>query len=134
MERILQSVALALVLALLASPAAAVARCASMQPQTAHCPHQPALHCPDCPEPEGAAASVGQQPLPMDGPCCHMAPARPSPRTDVQAPAPVGTGIPLVRTITVISPALPAPPPPQREAVFLLPAESPQAVLCIFLI
>ncbi len=132
MKRALQSVALALMLALLASPAAALIHCASMQ-QPGPC-QQPAMHCPDCPEPEEDAASIGQQPMPMDGPCCHMRPAQPSPRADMQAPAPAGTAMPVVRTVATISPALPAPPPQRREAVFLLPAQSPQAVLCTFLI
>ncbi len=131
MKRVLQSVAWALVLALLASPAAAAAMCASME-QPAQC-SQPAMHCPDCPEP-GGTVSLQQQPVPMDGSCCTMAPARPAPRTDVQAPATLAAGIPVVQAAVADSPALPTPPPQRREAVFLLPAESPQAVLCTFLI
>lgn len=130
MQRVLQSVALALVLALLASPAAAVAMCASME-QPGPCP-QPAMHCPDCPD-NGGTASLEQQPVPMDGSCCAMAPARPSPRTDLQGPTFAPAVVPAVR-MAAISPALPTPPPQRREAVFLLPAESPQALLCTFLI
>lgn len=127
----LQSVALALTLALLASPAAALAMCAAMN-QPGHCP-EPAMHCPDCPD-NDAAASLEQQPAPMDGSCCALSPARPSPRTDLQGPTLAPAGIPAVRTLVAATPALPTPPLPRRESVFLLPAESPQAVLCTFLI
>ncbi len=130
MKRLLQSVALALGLALLASPAAALAMCASME-QPGQCP-QAAMHCPDCPD--DSSPSFQQQPVPMGGSCCAMAPARPAPRTDLQGPALAPAVVPAVRAIAAISPALPTPPPPQREAVFLPTAESPQAVLCTFLV
>lgn len=130
-NRAFQSVALALTLALLASPAAALAMCAGME-RVEHCP-QPAMHCPDCPEDERTAA-IQPQPMPMDSDCCAMAPARPAPRTDLQTPTFAPAGVPAVRTLAAIAPALPTPPQPHREAVFLLPADSPQAVLCTFLI
>lgn len=130
-KSVFRSVALALTLALLASPAAAVAMCAAMgQPDKCS---QPAMHCPDCPD-NDAAASFEQQPVPMDGSCCAMAPARPAPRTDLQGPTLAPAGVPAVRTLVAAVPTLPSPPLPQRETVFLLPAESPQAVLCTFLI
>lgn len=131
MPRTVQSVALALVLALLASPAAAVAMCLSVE-NPGPCP-QAAMHCPDCPDHDGTA-SLEQQPIPMDGSCCAMAPARPAPRTDLQGPTLAPPVVPAVRAAAAVSPALPTPPLQQREAVFLQTAESPQAVLCTFLI
>lgn len=131
-KRAFQSVALALMLALLASPAAALAMCPGME-RSEHCPQeQPAMHCPQCPE--DSSAAFQQQPVPMDETCCVLAPARPAPRTEVQGPTFAPLSMPLVRMLAAHTPALPTPPPRMREAVFLLPAESPQAVLCTFLI
>jgi hypothetical protein len=130
MQRALQSVALALVLALLASPAAALAMCASME-QPGPCP-QPAMHCPDCPD--DSSPSFEQQPAPMDGSCCAVAPARPAPRTDLQGPTFAPASVPAARTLVASAPALSNFRLQRREAVFLHPAESPQAVLCTFLI
>ncbi len=131
MKRALQSVALALMLALLASPAAALIHCASME-HPGQC-QQPAMHCPECPDSD-PATSLEQQPVPMDGSCCAMAPARPSPRTDLQGPTLAPAGVPLVRTMVATAPALLAPRLQSHEALFRLPAESSQAVLCTFLI
>lgn len=132
MQRAFHSVAVALMLALLAAPAAALAMCARMS-AAEHCPSMPAEHCADCPE-SAETASMEQQPMPMDGSCCALAPARPAPRTDLQGPAVAHPGVAPMKTLAVAAPALPAPPPERRDAVFLVPAESPQAVLCTFLI
>lgn len=132
MKQVIQSVALALMLVLLASPAAALAMCAGME-RSEHCPQeQPAAHCPECPEDNSPVFQ--QQPVSRDEPCCALSPARPAPSTDAQGPTFAAAGVPVVRTLAAHAPALPAPPPQHREAVFLPPAESPQAVLCTFLI
>ncbi|MBZ5648394.1 MAG: hypothetical protein LAN37_14365 [Acidobacteriia bacterium] len=132
MKRAFQSVALALLMALLAAPAAAMVMCAGMS-AAEHCPSMPAERCADCPE-SGATASMEQQPMPMDGSCCALSPARPVPRTDLQGPAVSHASVAPMKTLALAAPALPTPPSEVRDAVFLTPAHSPQAVLCTFLI
>lgn len=132
MKRAFQSVALGVMLALLAAPAAALAMCAGMS-MAEHCPSMPAEHCAACPE-SAPVASLEQQPVPMDGSCCAVSPARPVPRTDLQGPAVSHPGIAPAKAFAVAAPTLPAPPSESTDAVLLAPAPSPQAVLCTFLI
>lgn len=132
MKRAFQSVAVALTLALLAAPAMALAMCARMS-AAERCPSMPAEHCANCPE-SAASTSMEQQPVPMNGPCCALSPARPAPRTDLQGATVLHASVAPMKTLAGVAPALPAPPPGSREAVLLPPSHSPQAVLCTFLI
>lgn len=132
MKRAFQSVAVALMMALLASPAMALAMCAGMS-AAEHCPSMPAEHCADCPE-SAETASMEQQPMPMDGSCCALSPARPVPRTDLQGPTVLHASVVPVKALAMAAAALPHSPSEPRDAVFLGPAHSPQAVLCTFLI
>jgi hypothetical protein len=130
MNRIFQFVALVLAIALLAAPAAALSTCWTNSDEALHgcesdCPMMATMNT------HHAAGTV--QGVASGTSCCDISSGKPNPSTQLQVPSDSSrTAVTPPQSLfaAVIVPARSDSPP----SILPLPAASPQAVLCTFLI